>query len=51
MILKKKKFYVEEELAKNKKKLKELWKVLKSFGLSSDKAKKIKNYSYERRHN
>ena len=51
MILKKKKSCFEEELAKNKNKLKELWKVLKSFGLSSDKAIKIKNYSYERRHN
>ena len=40
MILKKKKSYFEEELAKNKNKLKELWKVLKSFGLSLEKAKK-----------
>ena len=40
MILKKKKCYFEEELAKNRSKPKELWKVLKS--LSSDKAKKSK---------
>ena len=40
MILKKKKSCFEEELAKNKNKLKELWKVLKSFGLSLEKAKK-----------
>ena len=40
MILKKNKFYFEEELAKNRTKPKELWKTLKSVGLSSDKAKK-----------
>ena len=42
MILKKKKSYFEEELAKNRSKTKEFWKVLKSLGLSSDKAKKSK---------
>ena len=42
MILKKKKPYFEEELAKNMNKLKELWKALKSLGLSSDKARKSK---------
>ena len=41
MILKKKKkSYFEEELTKNRNKPKELWKALKSLGLSSDKAKK-----------
>ena len=38
MILKKKKYYFEEELCKNRNKPKELWKTLKSLGLSSDKA-------------
>ena len=42
MIRKKKKSYFEEELGKNRNKLKELWKVLKSLGLSSDKVKKSK---------
>ena len=36
MILKKKKSYFEEELGKNRNKPKELWKTLKSLGLSSD---------------
>ena len=38
MILKKKKSYF-EELEKNKNKPKELWKTLKSFVLSSNKAR------------
>ena len=42
MILKKKKFYLEEELGKNRSKLKELWKTLKSLSLSSEKARKSK---------
>ena len=42
MILKKNKSYFEEELGKNSNKPKELWKVLKSLVLSSDKAKKSK---------
>ena len=42
MILKKKKSYFEEELGKNRSKPKELWKTLKSLGLSSDKAKQSK---------
>ena len=42
MILKKKKSYFEEELGKSRNKPKELWKVLKSLGLNSDKAKKSK---------
>ena len=42
MILKKEKFYFEEELGKNRNKPKELWKTLKSFGLSSDKATRSK---------
>ena len=42
MILKKKKSYFEEELGKNRSKPKELWKTLKSFGLSSDKARQSK---------
>ena len=42
MILKKKKSCLEEELRKNRNKPKELWKTLKSLGLSSDKAKKSK---------
>ena len=42
MILKKTKSYFEEELGKNRNKLKELWKVLKSLGLSLDKARKSK---------
>ena len=44
MILKKKKSYVEEELGENRKKPKELWKTLKSLGLSSDKAGQSKIY-------
>ena len=39
MILKKKKSYFEEELGKNRNKPKELWKTLKSLGLSSDKTR------------
>ena len=42
MILKKKKFYFEEDLGKNRNKPKKLWKTLKSLGLSSDKARKSK---------
>ena len=42
MILKKKKSYFEEELGKNRNKRKELWKTLKSLGLSSDKARQSK---------
>lgn len=38
--LKKKKFYFKEELAKNLQKVKKLWTVLKSLGLSSNKASK-----------
>ena len=41
-ILKKKKSYFEEELGKNRSKPKELWKTLKSLGLSSDKARQSK---------
>ena len=44
MILKKKKSYFEEELGKNRNKPKELWKTLKSLGLSSDKARQSKTY-------
>ena len=44
MILKKKKSYFEEELSKNRNKLKELWKTLKSLGLSSDKTRHSKIY-------
>ena len=44
MILNEKRSYVEEELGKNRKKSKELWKTLKSLGLSSDKAKQSKIY-------
>ena len=39
IILKKKKFYFEEELGKNRNKPKELWKTLKSLSLSSEKAR------------
>ena len=42
MILKKKKSYFEEKLGKNRNKPKELWKTLKSLGLSSDKARQSK---------
>ena len=42
MMLKKKKSYFEEEVDKNRKKPKELWKTLKSLGLSSGKAKQSK---------
>ena len=42
MILKKKKSYFEKELDKNRSKPKVLWKTLKSFGLSSDKARQSK---------
>ena len=44
MMLKKKKSYFEEELDKNRNKPKELWKTLKSLGLSSDKARQSKIY-------
>ena len=39
MMLKKRKSYFEEALVKNRNKPKELWKILKSRGLSSDKAR------------
>ena len=42
MILKKKQSYFEEELSKNRNKVEELWKTLKSLGLSSDKARQSK---------
>ena len=42
MILKKKKSFFKRERAKNRNKPKELWKALKSLGLSSDKAMKSK---------
>ena len=42
MILKKKKSYFEEELDRNRNKLKKLWKALKSHGLSSNKARQWK---------
>ena len=42
MILKKKKSCFQEELGKNKSKPKELWKTLKLFGLSPDKARQSK---------
>ena len=42
MILQKKKYYFEEELGKNRNKLKELWKTFKSPGLSSDNARQSK---------
>ena len=42
MILKKKKSHFEKELARNRNKPKELWKVLKSFDLISNKARKSK---------
>ena len=42
MILKKKKSYFEEELGKNRSKPKELWKTLKSLGLSLGKARQSK---------
>ena len=42
MILRKKKFYFEEELGKNWNKPKKLCKTLKSLGLSSDKATQSK---------
>ena len=38
-ILKKKKYYFEGRLGKNRNKSKELWKTLKSLSLSSDKAR------------
>ena len=44
MILKKKKSHFEEKLAKNRSKPKELWRTLKSLGLSSEKARKSKIY-------
>ena len=44
MILKKNKSYFELELARKRNKPKELWKALKSLGLSSDKARKSKIY-------
>ena len=42
MMLKKKKSYFEEELDKNRNKPKELWKTLKSLGLSSGKPRQSK---------
>ena len=42
MILKKRKSYFEEEVAKNRNKPEELWKALKSLGQTSDKARKPK---------
>ena len=42
MILKKKKSYFEEELVKNRNKPKELWKTLKSVGVSLDRARQSK---------
>ena len=36
--------YIQEKLCKNRNKLKELWRTLKSLGLSSDKAKESKIY-------
>ena len=44
MILKKKKSYFEEEIGKNRNKPNELWKTLKSLGLSWDKARQLKIY-------
>ena len=44
MILKKNKSYFELELARKRNKPKELWKALKSLGLSPDKARKSKIY-------
>ena len=44
IILKKKKSYFEQELDKNRNKPKELWKALKSLGLSSDKAQKTNTF-------
>ena len=41
-ILKKKKCYFEEKLGKNRNNPKEIWKTLKSLGLSLDKAKQSK---------
>ena len=43
MMQKKNKSYFKEELDRNRNKPKELWKTLKSFGLSTDKARKSKN--------
>ena len=42
MILKKKKSYFEEELGEKRNKPKQLWRTLKSLGLSSDKARQSK---------
>ena len=42
MILKKKKSFSEEQLGKNRNKPKELWKTLKSLGLSSDNVRHSK---------
>ena len=42
MILKKKKYFFEEELVKYRNKSKKIWKSLKSLALSSDKARKPK---------
>ena len=44
MILEKKKSHLEEELGKNRNKPKELWKTLKSLGLSSGKPRQSKIY-------
>ena len=43
-IPKKKKSYFEEELAKNRNQPKELWRTLKSLGLSLDKTRKSQNF-------
>ena len=43
-MLKKKKSYFEKELVKNRNKPKELWKILKSLGLSSEKARQSNIY-------
>ena len=47
MMLKKKKSYFEEELGKNRNKPKELWKTLKSLGLSSDNVR-LSKISYKK---
>ena len=44
MLLEKKKFHLEEEQGKNRCKSKELWKTLKSLGLSSGKPRQSKIY-------
>ena len=42
MILKKNKSYFEEDIGKNRNKLKELWKTLESLSLSAEKARQPK---------